>query len=196
MTSLNLRYFLLAVLFLVLTQTLRNEIIFEALLRHELKKSSNYKDQLLKLNSHNFTRVKEKKNNKEIINQKRIVNATKINENENEIIPIIDGTHVDRLPRFWQTDRPWTVGFSGGKCGTSEYLVLINSAPKNLDFRQVQRQYLKRQLKRFKMEYKFLLGEKDEALDSENKKFGDLVFGDHKDSYVMNRFLWFFQFIV
>jgi hypothetical protein len=187
MSSINLRIFFLVVVILVLTQTLRNEVIFKALMnhelkKHELKKSIIYKEQLLKLNEKNSIQNIEKKENKDIVYPKDIVN-------QKEIIPIIDGTHVNRLPRFWQTDRPWTVGFSGGKCVSSDFLVLINSAPKNLNFRQVQRQYLMRQTRRFKMEYKFLLGEMSETLESENEKYGDLVFGDHTDSYVIKIFV-------
>ena len=121
--------------------------------KHELKKSVIYKEQLLKLNPQNSIEDKEKKENKEINYKKKIVDQKDI-ATQKEIIPIIDGTHVNRLPRFWQTDRPWTVGFSGGKCEVSDFLVLINSAPKNLNFRQVQRQYLMRQSKRFKMKLK------------------------------------------
>lgn len=186
MASLNFKIFSLAIIVLILTQTLRNEVIFKALMKHELKKNSNYKEQLLKLNRQNLIEDIEKKENKKIVYKKEIVN-------KKEIIPIIDGTHVNRLPAFWQTDRPWIVGFSEGKCGTPDYLVLINSAPKNLNFRQVQRQYLMRQMKRFKMEYKFLLGEKTETLHSENAKYGDLVFGDHKDNYVTNKLLFCIQ---
>ena len=173
----NCRIFFLAVLILALTFFTRNEGIYKILVEYQLKKESNYenyKEQLLKLNS--FDEKSEIKVEEKIVKKKQEPKILK------EIIPIIDGTHVNRLPRFWQEDRPWTVGFSGPKCKGSEFLVLINSAPGNFNFRQVHRQYLRRMMKRFNIEYKFLIGQT--VLEKEYDKNKDMVFGNFDDSYV------------
>ena len=180
--SYNCRIFFLVALILLLTQLTRNEVIFKALVEHELKKESNYenyKEQLQKLNS-----IGEKS---EIKSEEKIVKKKEEPKILKEIIPIIDGTHVNQLPRFWQEDRPWTVGFSGPRCKGSEFLVLINSAPGNFNFRQVHRQYLRRMMKRFSIEYKFLIGEAILEKEYDNNK--DMVFGNLEDSYVSLNFI-------
>lgn len=105
-----------------------------------------------------------------------------------EDIPIITGSngykYVDQLPKFWQKDHPWTVGFVGSSCPIAEFLILIKTAPKNVNAREVLRQYFDK-LKQLNIDidYRFLFGFNTEALLKECGKRGDAIYGSFPDSY-------------
>lgn len=91
---------------------------------------------------------------------------------------------VDQLPNFWLKDRPWHVGFTGTPCPETDFLVLIETAPKNLAYRIVLRQFFKR-LKEdgIKFEHRFIFGQASDEINIELRNNDDVVFGDFTDSY-------------
>ena len=92
---------------------------------------------------------------------------------------------VDQLPNFWLKDRPWHVGFTGTPCPKTDFLVLIETAPKNLAYRIVLRQYFK-ELKEqgIKFEHRFIFGRANDEINVELRNNDDVVFGEFTDSYV------------
>ena len=92
---------------------------------------------------------------------------------------------VDQLPNFWLKDRPWHVGFTGTPCPKTDFLVLIETAPKNLAYRIVLRQFFKRLKEEgIEFDHRFIFGRASDEINIELRNNDDVVFGEFTDSYV------------
>ena len=92
---------------------------------------------------------------------------------------------VDQLPNFWLKNRPWHVGFTGTPCIKTDFLVLVETAPKNLAYRIVLRQFFKRLKEEgIQFEHRFIFGRESDEINIELRNNDDVVFGAFTDSYV------------
>ena len=84
------------------------------------------------------------------------------------------------LPPSWRQSKKLTLGFlKKPKCPTSKFLIIINSAPKNLEFRNLLRFYFHRLPSRDLYSVFFILGRTEIELEDEE----DIIIGDFKDCY-------------
>ena len=84
------------------------------------------------------------------------------------------------LPPSWRRKRKLVLGFiKRPVCPVNEFMVIINSAPKNIELRNVQREYFKQLPNSHLYSVYFILGRTDVELEDSE----DIVIGDFKDSY-------------
>ena len=87
---------------------------------------------------------------------------------------------IAALPPSWRTKRKLVLGFlRKPSCPQKKILVIINSAPKNLELRNLQREYYAQVYNSNMLGVYFILGRTEVEIEDNE----DIIIGDFKDSY-------------